>query len=673
MGEISILIENIDEEDSNNQEGILDDEYKAKSIDETSGKQYEHFRSSSNLSPADCQNSFEDLKWKNPSQVKESFWSPLVKSVVNTTLFFFMIDLFAIYKLDKCEHQRPRNRFYLMPETMLTKTKIDNLLGLWRIFFNFWLFYIIAKFFIIACIEIFYTDPQSFWISQLEKEYQDTLEGLSILDGTPFSDSWSAMTNYWPSNSSLTIYKVRRFASEFLSNPYSAIPRLSLFITTSIALSLMIGVYLFSEKFRKKPIELCHMRLLIDPKLETKRIDLVLEEKIADILELYKPKTTTEVSSDIDETIDSKSSADQEGDQLLKNVLERFKMTGRSSSKMFRALHKVVLELSHETWLMRPAVYQPEMYRSFCNRALVLFTIGAVFFAIPLCILPFFLYNTAIKARCSMLLGQEEIQCMNRKHFSHFENLLIIEYYLAMSIIVAMIFLHTTMVSVSVYAQMLSVKDVEEDLRDILLKLEAHNSLIDEQFNSILHLNPGQQTKKIMNQKLKESNDRMETNLLRVLIKLSVLSDDCRRNTSFISSVINSLFPILGYCIMLTLTSGKLQSGADMRSIQTTCLFFLLSMSNYVLLACSYHHNCTYKLETIIWSIFAQMFSLSLKEKKFIWNDYIGNAWTKLAYCYLFSDEKNAIYLFNLIVISYKRTISMNFVLLSMAVIMRSW
>lgn len=161
-----------------------------------------------------------------------------------------------------------------------------------------------------------------------------------------------------------------------------------------------------------------------------------------------------------------------------------------------------------------------------------------------------------------------------------------------------------------------------------------------------------------------------DTLLLRILVKLKVCENEFKKNTAFITEIIQSFLCMMGTVIFVTLLAGRFH-GETIGLLKQNALIFAWVANNILLIIWSHTFARTVKLEKISWSLLAQIQVRLKQTNRNCMKDFVSMSWQKEITGGSLSDSRNSVRPFGMS-ITYERAIEFNFVVVSLASLMRT-
>lgn len=578
----------------------------------------------------------EKKPWLALKLEQDYFLSKLVRFVVDFSLFIFNIDLYAPYHVHKadCKQIRESRRYYL-----LTRLRIDELSRWdrarlkWAWFLSKYIIYLTGKNFLIIASQII--------------KHQTLGNGTRKILLTIKPDGLSAS---W-----LTYYCFQ--LDKFIGNPATFVTGLSAIVHFIAPIVLVMGAIVFPIHVSKGNWDARHARQLQSAQREIYLIDYKIEERLQIIEDLISgEKTFRQRGSSSCRTV-----LDTNSELHIFPYPMHWPSQDASPERVY--LQRIVARLRTEPELMRPFVFRPQYHRLQVRNVGLLTLLFGLAFGSLIFVFPVGLWTISVVSRCEILYPVNKISvCDWTSVLTWREILSIFESTLAgtLSCWILTIFILITVGSTA--SQFDLVNDLNKHLVECLTLVETFN---------LQHNQRGRLSNSRKHKFAAQLFD-LDTCLLRTLIKVSLSSDDIRRNSKCVSDTTDYYLAITGFlsliCVIIASNPGEQQQYDYSRQ---TLLVMMVLVSNFTLISNSAHYSKTSNLERRVSSIICQIIQMSSKRGESYFYSYIGSSWRKMALTNMFSDLNSvSIKFLNMIPMRFERVLEVNFILLSLATIL---
>lgn len=633
-----------------------------------------------------------------------SIWEKVIRYIIVFGLFLAGLDCYGIYK----SSSKVKNRYFNSAELQLPITNLDRWRQRFRFVFLILMIYVIIKLITINLIELIL---HSFVYSKLNnnnfnnyyrKHYHSSSQTITTTTTTTIEPLTHMIMNSYSNKDKDYIYiKLKHLTEDynsfknktivsalelsfFIGNPLSDLYGICLMINSILIITLSHSAIFLPYYYENiKPMNALHLRLLLYPAREIRRIDLIIHEQL-DYMKSIITNRTFNVG-------------DSNNSQMYVRYFEK---------QNINELKEVIndLKLNHvET--MRPAACDKEFHsKHFGNVQKFLFYVLLILLPWTY-YLPKILLSESINNRCSddikkiksFILKKSDIDCQ----FSYQDILLIIEISLSVLYQSFWFALETVMILSNVSSQLESVRIIKEDMDiclrslrfcetinkdDILLLADNHNQYqhsVEDLINDVDSIRSRYHNEQIVarlatnnraTNKSEKSELMLDSILLRTLIKLKISIQDIQKNNDFVSQMISSWVGIIAPLLVFTIFSGimsDITESQQIKSLRTALLLWVLLVINVILLSCAYSFARTSDVSKLAWSALAQMLIRLERRKREFYNDFIAVNWCK----YVLSGsliESSSVKLFNMLNVKFRSILEFNFILISVASLLKS-
>lgn len=584
---------------------------------------------------------------------KLNYLQRFIRQTIVYTLFMLDLDPFLIYKFDssnpsaqsKIHNQKVRS--HNLEEFKIDYSHWDKWRGRWRLVFVSLNIYFIAKFTLITIVQ-WVLRRYSMRVSRLGSKFY-----LSYHNPAHHNLLHNGSNYFQDQAETSIILDYSLWLSSSLGNPYSALYGISMFINLSLAINLIHSIVWLPIYYKcYQPMDALHLRILLSPIREIKRIDYMIEEKLNYILFIVRLKLLTTNNLTLCNQVNTNY------------VLEQ----------NFNELKRIAVDLkSNHIDLMRPAAFNIKFQKNHFKTVLICILL-AISITIPwLFYLPRTLINSAINERCRIIKRFQANfnypeQCTFKYIFSAQDVWYLFEVMLAVVALGFLFIIEISMILANVSSQLETVMSMKADLELCLRSLDFCESINHD--NDLL----GPPSDNLLNDKTARSELMLDSILLRTFIKIRISEEDIRKNNVFVSQWLTSLTGIIGTLLAMIILGGNVRNEhQEIKTLRMAILVWSLLVVNLTLLSCAYAFARTADIAKLAWSALAQMLIRSERRKREFYSDFIAISWCKLVDNQAVSENHNSIKLFNMMSVRYRSIIEANFVLISVVSLLRSF
>lgn len=420
--------------------------------------------------------------------------------------------------------------------------------------------------------------------------------------------------------------------NKVIGDPLSTAPELVVLIYIALSYASLTAICALPYYFIIKPMDAAQIRFILDPLRETKRIDLIINQKLDIVLESMGHFRLQVM---------------REHGRLNLNFLVATEKLHQNLEKNDQQISIVKTYKQHHQ-ILRPRIYSAEWYGKICHITLLwlsLFYAFLAFVAIPISIyLYWFFFNS--KCESSGIVSD----CNLFMVFNWPDIVMLLEIQLNIMLCYLSYSLIMIIFANQVLYQLKLTKNIREDLK---------------QCQRFMRLSNQQQQGNFKDQKLILSTDSI---LIETLIKYWVFDNDIKRSVKFMS-ILLSFFLIQCGSLSLACFVTKTMTATLAIDLSTVLLIFNWFGINIFITLCAFMFAEICSIRRVVWSIIAE---ISLRNFKLnnrttaIRDDTITQLWRRFAHSDGNIEKDYAVQPFNMI-LTYKRSLEVNFFILTLA------
>lgn len=548
--------------------------------------------------------------------IQNKFIHSSFKKLIESFLFIFCLDPFAIYRANNV---RAKFTIYRSQELQLPVVRIRRWQSLVRSSIVIIMYYLTAKYTISGTLLI---------VSSLStKKYRSDLNSSSSAKN--ISVALDALSNYRKSN--------MKQAIDLLGNPFSSMSGTAMMFDICLAGSVFYVYIILPRIYRHVLIDSPHLRFMLNPSHEIRRIDLMIE-------------------------------------QYLKQI------------SMESSNNKLVMAQLKQIFTLRPINSTVNWYRRLYKQAIVMTT--SMFMGILISDL--FGYNYLYQLLKGNLCKSNNLShCNYSDVFSIQHSIGFLELILGRwaGVVISVFFLVN--IAVNLTCQVSMARSVKRELCQCLEVISnvidrvrnSHSYFVDcKQIQSAsymreMHLQDLHDTPRyasVLEDKGQQLN--VELSLLRTFVKVVVTCDEIKKIANNVRQFVESV-SILASCVIGAIFVVSLTAGFETKLIPLIWYAIVWIGLNLILIGCAFVHSHSIEPEKIAWSILAelriyqdlasQIRELSSYQMSSGLLDLLARRWYKLVGGYSLSDRGYSInpYGFR---ITFRQVIRMNFFVISL-------
>lgn len=578
----------------------------------------------------------------------------LMKHLTMMIMFIFDYDPFAIYKENHKQHSRAKYRQYLRPGVKMQPTNWDVWRSRLRIINICWLTCLSCKYAYLCCLQVII---------------------YNILQSRP--GGFSGVQNVWITNATDSLLDDQsrlvlslKYSGELVGNILSDYPGIALIIYLALSVSVSSATYFLPLYYHRKPIDSPSLRNGLNPTIELKRIDTLLDEIIsAHLLQANQHMLSelTRLNHHRTSTMGLSNYAYHGLDSSAFKTSYPYSAGGHAES--------LALKFKSDRSL-RPVNYSPN------------YTLSMWFYAriVVYCIVPSMLIFY-LQIQITLLRATTVSRCETKRidpcraldAFTFLDWYSLTEIISQMYVAGFIITFQLIMILMSSFSQLILANEMQSELSflsDTLRRLLDYRTIHGGQSND-----DHKQLLVIYENKL---NDQHEAHLLevlwRTLIKVSILNRDMRSEAVFITEQTTSALGITGSLLLIALFTGQMKV-IDMHGLRRSIIRGVWVMGNIVVIRCANVYARIVRVNGISWSILAQLSMIRqtrlsttiARDSTTITVDYLGDyldsSWRRLILSQYLLDRYNSVRPLG-VSLTYKKVLEINFFIVSLVALL---
>lgn len=433
--------------------------------------------------------------------------------------------------------------------------------------------------------------------------------------------------NILPSYYRSTIEQVVKY-DQLMRDPYVSLSGTTVLLEMLMAVPLLFFYIIVPLTHRNRVLDSSNHRFMMDPLREILRVDFIIKWHLKRML-LESPKS------------------------------------------------RLILSQLEQVASLRPNIFTASWYRSSYRCSLTMTCLAMVECIISLIGIFAAFYHIGKKSLCTI---KQVAECSYSNIFTVNDTIYIAEVFLAIFwIVVCFILMILVLIYTNIIAQLKIVRGLKEDMNLCLAMISAYN--IYSSLNQVKH-SDRDRFKLFSQGYLLENVDSnreqgIELVLLRTYIKLVVAGDEIKRTAHFVGLACETAFELTGF-IFFTLCVNFIYNDFKIQPTQMILLVNCYTLTNPMMLLCSYAFSRTIELEKKAWSILAELSayeeSVQRRGNLRLYNpnehiEVLAGRWRKLVRSYALSDRRIASSPFGLSM-TYGQTINIDYFVMTIAVVL---
>lgn len=567
------------------------------------------------------------------SNINDQYQSSLLNSLFKKYLEFILTlcnwDLFSIYKSDS-HHSSSDTRHLTksLPELRVRQDNFDR----WRTRFRVPLLcligYLSGRLFIICTVkiaDIILMDSYIFNSTRLHSLSNSSQAQLK--EFLLFNPVRKILPSYYRS----TIEQVVKY-DQLMRDPYVSLSVQTVLLEILMAGPLILMYVIVPLTLRDKVMNSPNHRFMMDPWREILRIDFIIRWH-----------------------------------------LNRMLIESSKSRLVARQLKQVAS--------LRPNIFTASWYHSSYRYSLTMSGFAMLECIASLILLFTAFYHVTKKDLCAIKQVEE---CIYSNILTLNDSIYIAEIIMAVFwIAVAFMLVNLVLNYTNIIAQLKMVRGANEDLSLCLKMISAYNVYFSlnqvhysdrDRFKFNLQLS---NLSYLLEDQDRAKEEEIELVLLRTYIKLVVTGDEIKRTAQFLGLGCEVAFELTGF-VFFVLCMNYIYTDSKIQPTQIVLLINCYTLTNPVMLLCSYAFSRTIELEKIAWSILAELSTyqevVQRRGNLRLYNsnehiEVLARRWRKLVHSYALSDRRIASSPFGLSM-TYGQVINIDYFVLTVAIVL---
>lgn len=586
---------------------------------------FKHLRAGAHdESSKDTTSSSAELEQKGESQ---TIGKSQQQSFSERAIYFAMLvcdmDLFSIYKGNYRDNMKAKYRIYQSSMLSLKPNSEDKLRDKLRRPMQILFCYLTAKFSIICATQIVL-----YWLNKRR----------SILNLSTDESNEQLKEIITSNEASIEGFsKIRDMFGNIFANDYELTIML-LLVTITFNL---YGIMMIPQRYKTKPIDVANLRFLLDPQREIKRLDMMIEERIDEIL------------------------------------------FETANNKLVKTLFKQISSL-------RPSTFNSQWYRLSHWIISILLLVGIAAEILHWALLYYIIYRS-MRDRCKTDSASD--RCQLKTIVTWQEAIVLVDITLGQIQANVLWFLLLFFMWINLICQLSLVLSIKRCLAGCLRIMLSENASCHRELQEspgdlvgsisdpgIMTLVPSlprveKTSSSLLNSKGRE--DKIIRMLLQTLIKLEVTVDEIRRTAGFLQDCAESLMFII---IFVAIPTSMLINRNNMVSLAAQLPSIILGYlaTNILLAFTAFVYFLMCKQEKLAWSLLAELSiyrknhkQMQQEEANCVLFDLIKTKWLRFVHNHNLSDTRNTVSVYGFSV-KYSSVLTINFAILTFMYLLTS-